>query len=499
MGRRLRSVGAVCAWLAALSIAAACVGSDPDPISSTTNDSGAPTTTGDATSAIDDEGGLPPLPEPALPCDPTELPKDGIHVATDGADDSGDGTPLLPLRTIGAAIRLAVTAAKENIYVAEGTYNEALAFDASHQGVTVAGGWLRSGETWKRDCAEGFRTRTVVASPANVAVRVTAVTKPTALDTITVATKAASTTANDEAGETCIGVLVSGDASSFRMNRVKVVAGRPGNGGGATPAAQPGAKTCDGVTDCSASTPAVPAAAANAAVTTLMGSFTADGFKPQDGAAGKAGIAGGNGTKGSPGEAKVCATPGVGQCQSGGNQCVDTTSPQGNAPSGLCGCGGLAGKPGAAGRGGGASISLLVSGAGSTVVVQDTALVASNGGDGSAGAVGGLGGTPTNGTKGATVSCPQNNQPTGPLGAGCGCGGKNDKSFAGGAAGGPGAAGGSGGGGSGGAGGDSIAYVTLGSAKVVTQGSQGQLQHGTAGHGAGGAPDGRSADNFVAP
>lgn len=97
------------------------------------------------------------------------------------------------------------------------------------------------------------------------------------------------------------------------------------------------------------------------------------------------------------------------------------------------------------------------------------------------------------------MSCPQDNAPTQTPGPGCGCGGKNDKSFAGGPPGGPGAAGGNAGGGSGGAGGDSIAWVTMGTGKVVIQGSQGQIQHGTAGHGANGAPDGRAADNYVVP
>lgn len=460
--------------------------------------------TGDGPSPVSDDGGaidLPDtsIPEPALPCDADETKEDGIHVSPDGSDETGNGTPLLPYKTIRAAMTAATAAFKTSIFVAEGTYPEALVFDATRQGFIVKGGWLRSGDTWRRDCEAGFRTRTVIASPSNVGVRVTGVTKPTGLDALTIATKAVAATTDDVSGESCIGVLVVGDGSVFRLSRAKVVAGAGGAGGKALTPPTPGASPCNGVSDCSSSAPAIGGAGTTPPPTMEQGKFLSAAFKPADGSGGGSGGKGGHGTPGGAGAAMTCATPGIGQCQSGGDQCVHGASAAGNAPSGKCGCGGLPGSGGGPGRGGGASVALLVSGAGAIVSVENTALLSSKGGDGSPGGGAGAGGAPTAGSPGANASCPQDNGPSTTPGPACGCVGKNDKSFTGGPKGGDGSPGGNGGAGSGGAGGDSIAFVTVGTARVIVDGAAGQLQHGAPGHGAGGAMNGRAMDSFVAP
>jgi hypothetical protein len=140
-----------------------------------------------------------------------------------------------------------------------------------------------------------------------------------------------------------------------------------------------------------------------------------------------------------------------------------------------------------------------VSGTNTTVSVKDSALVASKGGNGSAGGAGGPGGTPTDGKPGANATCPQDNGPNMAPGSGCGCVGKNDKTFSGGAKGGTGSEGGRGGDGSGGAGGDSVSFVTVSGARVLVEGSFGQTQQGGAGLGAGGAQDGRMMESFASP
>jgi len=438
------------------------------------------------------------LPEPALPCDPAEVPREGVFVSPDGNDTSGDGSRLLPLRTITAGLTTAAAAQLENVYVAQGTYAEALSFDASRQGVNVLGGWIRTGDTWKRDCETGFRSRTLVASPTNVGVRVDGATKPTALDALTIATRATCASKPDTGGESCYGVFITGNGTVIRLSRVKVLAGAGGAGGAAITPGPGGTSTCNGLSDCSlAPRPGTPGAAASASGD--QGTLAASGFVPVDGLRGQSGGRGDNGTRGNVGATMTCATPGVGQCQSGGNQCIGGALLAGNAPSGTCGCGGLGGAGGGPGRGGGASVALYVAGAGAVVGLDDCALVASKGGDGSPGSAGGEGGPPSAGVNGTPASCPQDNGPSSAPGPDCGCVGMMDKSFAGGAKGSDGARGGKGGDGSGGAGGDSIPLVILAGARVVASGEHGQRQAGAPGRGAAGSPDGRSLESFTAP
>jgi hypothetical protein len=438
----------------------------------------------DAEVAQEDGDAAAVLPEPDLPCDPSEIPADGIHVSADGSDEAGNGSPLLPFKSIGAGVAAAAAAFKSTVYVAEGIYPEALELDEARQGLLVKGGWLRSGDTWRRDCESGFRARTVIASPSNVGVRVTGVTKPTGLEALTIATKATGRRDADAAGESCIGVWVTGDGSAFRLSRVKVIAGGGGAGGEASTPMQQGAVSCNGHDDCTTA-PSVGRTGDSAPAPSAQGTYDAAGFVPIDGLGGGSG---GPGTNGTPG--------GLG---AGHDVCVHGTTPSGNAPPGKCGCGGLPGLGGRAGRGGGASVALLVYGAGAIVSVDDTALVAGKAGDGSAGAAGALGGKPGSSSNGAPASCPSDNGPSTSPGPACGCVGKNEKGYSGGLAGGHGAAGGNGGTGSGGGGGDSIGFVTVGTAKVLVEGSFGQIVHGPAGLGAGGASEGRAMERFAAP
>lgn len=436
--------------------------------------------------------------DPPLPCDASETPADGIFVsATDGNDASGNGTKLLPYKTVASAMTAALATGKKVINLAEGTYPEALSFDATHQGLTVVGGWLRAGDAWTRDCSLGFRSKTIVASPTNVAVRVNNVTQPTALESLTVATKATCASAAGAPGETCIGVLVTGTGSIFRMKTVKVLAGRAGDGGSVSAPAAQGNVPCDGYTGCTASpqTGKVGDGGAGAA----PGAFTTAGWTPGEGHGGAPGTNGQNGAPGGPGQVKMCASAGQGQCQSGGDQCVHGASNQGTAPAGKCGCGGLGGLGGVAGHGGGSSVALFVSGAGAKVAIEATSLVAGDGGQGSAGSAGGAPGPGAPGTNGANVSCPADNGPSTSPGPTCGCVGIGTNTANGGPAGGAGAPGGGGGGGTGGAGGASYAQVTASGAQVLTTGPLIQLAYGAPGAGPPGSPAGSAGATFNVP
>lgn len=474
----------------------ACVGdvaSEPVAASSDASASDAPL--GQTDADIPDAS----LPEPELPCKADDAPGDGVYVSPDGDDATGSGTALLPFKTITAGLTAAVAAQKSNVYLAEGTYPEPLTFDGSRQGVFVRGGFLRTGESWRRDCAPGFRSRTILASPTSVGVRVTGVTKPTGLDAMTVATRGSGVSSNDTAGESCFGVVVTGDGSVFKLSRVKVLAGAGGKGGGAISPGAAATSACDGRNGCSAAPPRQGKNGDGAKAPTEQGTFTAKGFVGVDGKAGGPGTEGDNGTAGLQGSAMTCAIPGQGQCQSGGDQCVHTAGAAGYAPSGTCGCGGLAGAAGGPGRSGGASVALLVSGAGTIVSIDDSALVTTGGGDGSPGGTGGPGGAPSDGAPGPAKSCPQDNGPSKPPGPECGCVGMSDRSFSGGAKGGAGMPGGAGGAGSGGVGGDSVIVVAIGGARALRTGDHGQLQRGPEGRGAGGAPNGRSIDELTLP
>jgi len=285
--------------------------------------------------------------EPILPCDENERPTvaDGVFASTDGDDSAGNGTPLLPFRTINRSITAAVAGSKKRIYVAEGTYAESLAFDGARQGFVVSGAWKRAGDAWSRDCSQGFRTRTVVASPSNIAVRVSGVTTTTGLDALTVATKGTCA-----AGESCFGIFVSGANTVFSLKRVRVVAGSGGSGLAPRSPAPSGNRVCNGTSDCSNGAAGGTADAGNPGG---PGSFTEAGFVPGDGLGGGTGTVGAHGTPGGPGNPTTCANAGVGQCNFGGDQCIHGASSGPRTAPGRCGCGGLGG--GGCGGGGGES------------------------------------------------------------------------------------------------------------------------------------------------
>jgi hypothetical protein len=430
-------------------------------------------------------------------CDARIVPGIGVFVSADGDDQAGDGTAILPYRTISAAVKAAVVSSKPNIFVAEGTYPEALLFDANHDGVAISGGWLRRGSAWTLDCVADARARTLIASTSNIAVLLTTTTQPITLERLTIATKAACASAPDTSGDSCVGIYATGDSVSLRLVNVRVLAGRGGAGGAARPARAAGNVACDTAASCRSSAPKTGSVGAPGAPTRLPGTIGgADGFTPADGDDGKRGGDGENGTAGGQGAAITCADVGAGQCALPFSTCIQRIVPVGSAGPGQCGCGGLGGEGGGRGRGGGASVALEVTGARAKVSLVGSVLETVGAGDGSEGARGGPPGFGSPGESGISRTCPQSNVPSRPSSdPACVCIGANNKTFPGGLAGGSGAQGGAGGQGGAGAGGWSVGYIAT-NAGAVTRDSATTIVVGSAGKGGTGAPSGVFAEKF---
>jgi len=239
----------------------------------------------------------------------------------------------------------------------------------------------------------------------------------------------------------------------------------------------------------------------------LAGTFTAAGYTPGDGEVGKNGGPGHAGTAGAVASMTGCTTCagcgalhcGCACAQSGcGNYCDSGTqgSTQVTSPLGECGCGGPGAIGGKAGRGGGASVALFVSG-GATVSLSYSSLTAGKGGNGSAGGVAAPGAAGSDGAT-ASASCATGSCVCNLVSGGAHCGTSAPSVPVTSA---PGAKGGTGGGsakGGGGAGGPSYAAVLFGGSTIVPD-DQTTLLGATGGTGADGAPAGLVDPKLLAP
>src|SRR5262249_13989424 len=135
---------------------------------------------------------------------------------------SGDGSSALPLKTVAEGLALASAAQKVNIYLDQGTYPEQLKLTAQHSGIAVQGGFRRVGAAWERDCSNNAPLKAVIASPTNVGVSVTSLSKRSALRHLSVFTKATGDVAANQAGQSCYGVVVTGDGTAFALEDVIV-------------------------------------------------------------------------------------------------------------------------------------------------------------------------------------------------------------------------------------------------------------------------------------
>lgn len=453
-------------------------------------DSNAPPDDGATPDTTTGDGGD-ETPPPA--CDPAAVPDDamGVFASPVGSDASGDGTRLKPYKSIAVAMKAARGIGRSRVFLDVGTYAEAVTFADATPGIFVEGGWKATGASWTRNCAAGARAQTVIAAPTAVAIFADAVTHRSGVRSLTIATKSKGATVPDASGESVIGVFVRGDGSQFALDDVEVVAGSAGDGGAASGGAAGAPIACTGYV-CSAiavgTHGAHGTAGPNGGAAKIPGSFGFSGFVPADGAAG---TKGGNGAPGGPGGAGATRSC-VGSCTGEGGVCggfcgVIWTNRTGD--TGKCGCPGGGGGFGKPGRGGGASVALLVVGD-AQVDVTRSRLVAGNGGNGSPGGAGAEGATGAVGSGGASVACDTNcgRSPS------CACVGVDQVTLAGGAPGGTGGTGGRGGNGGGGAGGPSYTIVAVSAAKVVV--SDTALSYGNGGTAPDGAVIGTSGERF---
>jgi hypothetical protein len=431
---------------------------------------------------------------PAAPCVAGEEPGAGVFVDPRVGDDANEGSMLRPFQTLTQAANAAVAGGVDKVYLAPGSYQEALALrvgDEPTDGAVTApegtalsfeGGWKLDGARWERDCAPDAREKTVIASPSFTGVSIRGAFGPLGFRNLSIATATAAPAAVEgKPGESCYGVNAAGEGLRLRFDNVEIDACPGGKGGDAPPAQTPppapatctktGDECADGAPGANATSPGLPA---------RPGAFGVEGFGVGIGDPGKQGSSGANGARG-PGEF------GPVSCTFNDTDCCGTTT---QVPHGRCGCGGPPGPGGPGGPGGGASVALFVSGEGASADLTFTTLRARQGGDGGLGGVGGPGGegAPGAGYEGFFECCPANacnttNCITSPPSP---CPGLPAQAPGG--KGGPGGAGTRGGGGSGG---PSFGFVGVGNVTLTR--SDSAVSFGPPGQGAQGAPSGEAA------
>lgn len=424
---------------------------------------------------------------PAPPCDESEAPGEGVFVDPRVGDDENDGTMIRPYRTLARATTEAVARSLETLYLAPGSYQEALALRAGAESapgevaapegtrLSFDGGWAFEGARWRRDCSTDAREKTVLASTSTTGVSLRGPFGPVAFHNLSIVTAAAPPpVADGQPGANCYGVNASGAGLRLRLHNVEIDACPGGDGGAALPVSPPPPFSCVETGDkCSNGAPGADAQALGAPAD--VGSFDSEGFLNGDGALGEVGEPGATGTIG-PGQAGPLV------CFFSDSLCCDVTT---QIPHGRCGCGGLAGFGGPGGRGGGASIALFVRGPNATVDLAFATLRAHDGGDGAPGGEGSLGGPGVPGAayQGLADCC-----------AGCdgqcflqGCGSLPAQP-----AGGPGGPGGKGSKGGGGSGGPSFALVRVGDVELTQ--AETVLSFGRPGDGVEGAPAGEAGE-----
>ncbi len=364
-------------------------------------------------------------------CDLTKDPKDspacvddavGIFVDGTNGDDGNAGTKLEPVKTIGAALKL-TSAQQARVYVCKGVYAEDVVVDASHDGVSIYGGWR---------CADWSYSGTKpIVGAGTMALKLDGLTKAVTIEDMD--WKSADATAD---GGSSIAAFVNGCANvTLVRDTLEAGKGKAGAAGKAgsnyTAVAQGdtsikgkdgngivggGPHACTLCTDGKNSTGGFGGNGGTSPGDGQDGTPNLGGINPLDGKGGAKDIGSGctSGHKGPTGDAGIAAVAiaasgvldptgwkpamggagsngGPGQGGGGGGGGLDGNNTAGGAGGG--GCGGCGGASGSGGGGGGASIALAV--LSSTVQVASSSMastVAGNGGAGAAGQAGQAGG-----------------------------------------------------------------------------------------------------------
>ncbi len=177
-------------------------------------------------------------------CVQTDEPKDqpclvdeayGVFVSTTTGTLSGAGTRASPLKTIDAAISLAVPeggATPKRVYVCTGTYDETITIAADRDKVKVFGGFTCASSTWTYTGA----LATIAPSTQGVPLTLTGLTSALFADLEIDAQSAPQTAPATGSGASSIAVVANG-SMGIEFRRTKLVAGngQPGANGVLTP------------------------------------------------------------------------------------------------------------------------------------------------------------------------------------------------------------------------------------------------------------------------
>jgi hypothetical protein len=384
----------------------------------------------------------------------------------------------------------AANATSPIIYLAPGTYTGTV--HLPDVGATLDGSWVVSTTSWTRDCAQDAVSKTTITSNEydSAVVHAVGLTMQTRLHALTVKTKDQGASMADQSGESVIGILAS-KGTQLTLDGVDVIAGIAGDGGTASPAPSGGTKQCDGTDDCS--TGAKGEDGTDGAAPASYGTFGESGYSAGDGTGPNPGTAGENGSA-APGQTQqfcvVCDGTSMSNCPPASLHTVNVSG-----TPGTCGCAATPGTAGFPGRGGGASVGVLIVDATTSVSVSTGSIASSGAGSGTSGSASGDPGLPTTGSSGQGALCEEQTAQTV-----CGWNpGMNacvpdmaQQVAAAGGVGTTGGAAGKGGKGGPGAGGPSFAVVKVGGPSFLA--GTAMLSHGNAGKGADGAPDGDAGD-----
>jgi hypothetical protein len=350
----------------------------------------------------------------------------GVFVSPHGKPD-GDGTKASPLKSINAAIAAAKDraggGARRRVYACGGTYAEAIAIDATHDGTQLFGGlhcadWSYTGE----------KTAIAPASPG-IALTLSSLTSALFVDVEIDAPSAPQTSPPTASASGASSVAVRADLATgveFRRATIAAANGQPGasgvlnaytfpsttdllgnpasgaSGGAAKVFACPGGLTTTGGKGGNS-----PAASGDPGLPALMGGAGGSTAQCVSGQGGSPGASASVAANGAPAATVgTLATGGVWQPSAGvdgsggspgqGGGGGGAVSPGGGGSGGAGGCGGAGG-----GGGGGGGASAAVIAFASEVTFTDSTLVtmaAGNGGNGAAGqpgqSQGGNGGLP---------------------------------------------------------------------------------------------------------
>jgi hypothetical protein len=317
----------------------------------------------------------------------------GIFVTQSGAASSC-GSMTTPCGSIQTALGLATQAGKTTVYVAQGTYAEAITLPA---GVTVSGGWDDLGGTWQPICKGSPASTTVIAAPSgSVKTVVASYAGASTLETLTIKSEPQASVL---AGQSVYGVFATGAQTQLAITDVIVDVANAG-GGAAGSMGGPGspggaAGTCTTPDTGANGVAGTPGTAGGAP------SYSVSGYSP--GGPGGAGGTGGTGHVGT-------AAPGQGQ--NGGPTCVTINNTCGNQGGGCSsvgnvmscgttggpGCAGTGSNGGTGGAGGGSSVGVFAWDA--HVTIDAGGIAPGNGGGGGDGGAGGMGGAGTAGAAG---------------------------------------------------------------------------------------------------